>query len=363
MSRHFGQVTKGAFAGALCLIVSFEALIVRWVRDTQKVSPPSEHFVILTEISKFIICGALYLLTSYVTNSFKRQRSRSISSLTPLFPQDESQQQQHPRYDLQTDSTVDTDTDTVSNHSIASSADLPSTWTASSTVWFLIPTFLYAVSNNITYIALGELSPAMFNLLMNLKIPVTGLLAWWLLSEPITRVQWQGLILMFIGSAIACVKWSSSEAPTLVCSWLGLVLMLVYSSCSGSAAVSIDFITRHRFRSESILLQNVKFSFLGICINLVISLLRGTLWSWSLEPIHAWAVMSMVANGLMTAVVIKYAGSLVKTLSSSFATFPSALLGYLLWHQILEWNYFVGATLCTIAVNLYAFDRTKRHEH
>jgi drug/metabolite transporter (DMT)-like permease len=219
------------------------------------------------------------------------------------------------------------------------------------------------VSNNITFIALGELSPAMFNLLMNFKILVTGIEAYWLLSEPISRVQWKGLALMFVGSAVACIAWSSTGPPQLTCSWLGLLLMLVYSFCSGSAAVAIDFITRHRFRQENIFVQNVKFSALGVVANVVISICRGTMWSWNLQPLHMWAVLTMVMNGLMTAAVIKYAGSLVKTFASSFATFPSALVGYLLWNQTLGWNYYVGAVTCTIAVNMYAIDRAKRREH
>ena len=43
--------------------------------------------------------------------------------------------------------------------------------------FFTIPAIIYTISNNITFLALDTLNPSMFNLLTNLKIPVTIILS------------------------------------------------------------------------------------------------------------------------------------------------------------------------------------------
>lgn len=288
---------------------------MRWVRQTEVDHPPSEHIVILTEVIKGVLSFVVWKATAKPKDSVP-------SETTALLEQSQPKE--------------------------------------NSIIWFVVPALLYTVSNNITLIVLGQLTPAMFNLLMNLKIPITGILAWCFLSERITFRQWLALCLMFIGSALACLKFET-EGTHLSFSVIGLILMMIYSSCSASAAVSIDFITRFRFKAENIFLQNVKFCALGLCSNVLVSAGRGNLFDWHhFEWIHMASVGVMALNGLTTALVIKFAGSIVKTYAVSFSAFVSAFFGYIFWHQILMWNFYVGAAICSLAINTYVYDKYRQ---
>jgi solute carrier family 35 (UDP-sugar transporter), member A1/2/3 len=303
------RYTVALLATLLCVVVSSESTLIKWVKLNETIHPPSEHLIILAEIIKGMLCAMIYYTT--------------IPRGTPseLIPLNGNPQ---PR--------------------------LSSTWALA------VPALIYTVSNNITFMALSLLSSSMFSLLVNLKIPFTGISARLFLNTPMTLLGWIALSIMSLGSAVACIKTGSITLIT----WSGLMLMLVYAACSATAAVYMEYITRHVYRNESLLLQNVKFSLWGILFNVIVSTLRGSLFSWHLEDIHMLSVFSMVLNGLVTSMVIKYAGSIVKTYAAAFAALVTAFMAWCIWGQILTWNYYLGAVICCSAIQLYAYDKLKK---
>lgn len=352
----------------LCIIIALESTTVKWVKGRQTVDPPSEQLVIISEISKTVISYVAYLFVEWKA-SYRYNLLINDEEFEAIAPTESSRlvdtstlRGRGVRSSSFGTQNVPVFTDTSSLQSNTISQLRVSTLQrlfSESTVWFLFPALLYTVSNNVTFIALGHLSSAMFALLMNFKIPITGVIAWMTLHKDMTSLQWVSLLIMFFGSLLACLRIENNSIE-LNCSWMGLGLMVVYSLCSASAGVFMEYLTRFRFREENIFIQNVKFGMYGIITNTIIAISRGTMWHWDIQPIHLLSVLSMVVNGFMTAAVLKFCGSIVKTYSASFAAIVAGILAMMIWKVVLQWNFWVGCVLCSIAINLYAYAGASR---
>lgn len=305
-------------AGSLCLMVALESTSIKFVKTRQKQDIPSEQLVLLVEIFKLVASLLFYILSKKESNGERRP--------------------------LVADRTRNSD----------SESDQLERENTSSILWYMFPAALYAVSNNVTFAALSILTPAMFNLLMNLKIPTTALMAWLFVHHRINRLSGLSFILLFLGSALATLKMEDDGSIVLGATAYGIVLMVIYSSCSAGGAVYTEYVIKLRYASENIHLQNIKFCFCSIIANAGIMLYRWKVPFATFEPLHLLGVVALASNGLVTAAVLKYGGSILKTYAASLAMFFSALFGYLIWHTKQSWQFYVGGLICGIAVQLYA---------
>jgi len=286
-------------AGSLSVMIALESTAIKYVEQVQLSHIPSEQLVFIVEVVKLVVSALIYHFNK-----------------TTYLPLEER--------------------------------------VHSGLVWFLLPAGLWAVSNNIVFLALEVMSPAMFNLLMNLKIPLTALFAWAFIQYKVTGYLLLSFVLLFLGSAFASFNFTSLSVSV---SLVGLLGMLVYCSCSASAAVYCEYVTKIRFPDEDLFLQNIKFCFCSALVNAGLILFRWKVPFTQLEWVHLLTVSSLVMNGLLTAAVIKHSGSIVKTYSVSVAMFLSALLTLLVFHKALFWNFYVGGIVCIFAVNLYAWEK------
>lgn len=307
-------------ASILCLMVAAESTSIKYVKMNQKNDIASEQLVFLIEVFKLISSVAIFTLIH-----------------------------------LRKSETIDTERQQLVNDESRSLQILEK---KSSIIWFMFPACLYSVSNNVTFAALSLMSPAMFNLLMNLKIPLTGIMAAMFLGYHITFKMWISFFTLFCGSAIASMKWDESGI-NLNISFYGLLLMTVYASCSAGGAIFMEYVTKTRFGKEDIFLQNIKFCVCSMICNTIVMIIRGNIPFSQLEPLHLLSVTTLGLCGLMTSAVIKYSGSITKTFSTSIAMFFSALFGYVILHQILNRNFYVGATISALSVNLYIYEKYK----
>ena len=313
----------------LSVFLSFEAIVIKYL-NVKNYHVPFEQLVILTDVFKFLVSLGLYFCT------VKRS-------------------ERDPEYF----DASDTFSDTFSEESIASDTQskIQSRWEWGNMYYFLLPAVVYTISNNVTYIALNELSPAMYNLLMNLKIPFTGILAYVFLRYRLTVRFVVSYTLLVASTVLASLK--ISDGVSFNASVLGVLYMLVYASCSSSGAVLMEQITQITFRYESIYIQNVKFAIMNIMCNLVVMLVRFEVPFVNLNWVHLVVICVSGVYGLITAVVIKYGGSILKTYSVTVSVFISALLTYIIWGTVYSWNFYVGTSLCMYSVYLYSQEYNK----
>ncbi len=214
-----------------------------------------------------------------------------------------------------------------------------------------------------TFLALERITPAHFNLLMNLKIPMTAFLAWMFLSYRVNGTMLISFALLTLGACVASLTGDKSIEMEPTIGFMALTLMLIYSACSAGGAISTEYITRREYASENMFMQNVKFCACGFACNLAVvffklgSGIRRFEDYTSIEWLQCVAVGALVANGLMTGIVIKYAGSILKTYAVAVALFLSAFLTWYVFDVTFGPNFYIGACTCFVAILLYAKSR------
>ena len=318
-------------AACLCLMVAVESTTIKFVKTKQGKDIPSEQLVFLVELFKLSVSYAIYVFQQ------KRWRARLSAERTRLLEERVFDNVSESGSHLEEE-------DGLGNSNIA---------------WFFLPACLYAVSNNVTFAALELMSPAMFNLLMNMKIPITALMAWAFIGYKINTRLGISFIALFAGSAVATLKIENGSLD-LEGSLYGLLLMLVYATCSAGGAVYTEYVTKMRFPMESMYLQNIKFCICSAAANVILMMIRGEIPYVRMEALHLASVLALGFNGLMTAAVLKYAGSILKTYSVSVAMFLSAFFTWLLFDKVLSWNFYFGAGICAVSVNLYAWEQMRK---
>lgn len=280
----------------LLLSSSLESIIIHWVSLNQSIKPYTEQLIILSELCKILISIPLFYLTS-----------------------------SHNDYPI----------------------------VLSNIYAFIIPAFIYTISNNIIFLALQILTPNMFTLLSNMKIPITIILATLLLKHNLNRYRVLTVIFIFIGNTIACYNWGNNTVIPL----LGITYMLIYSLCSGSAAVYTEYIMKIKYNNENIFIQNIKFCTMSILCNLVIMIYNGHYNSFPLEPVHLMSVGSMAINGINTSLVIKFSGSIAKTYATSLAVLVTSILSYIIWDVIITFSFIFGSITTFLGINIYVYDK------
>jgi drug/metabolite transporter (DMT)-like permease len=345
-------------ASALCLMVAVESTTIKFVKTRQTHDPPSEQLVLLVELVKLFISAITFKVTFTKEKDNEKGRKQANTYhgrehnnlLDPNGSRQSGFSAREPIAESQdTDEIQQLLVEVLEGESVDKIEEQEST-----VLNFMLPACLYAVSNNVTFAALSLMSPAMFNLLMNLKIPFTCFMAALFLSYKLTPLLTTSVIGLFFGAAIGTLKFTDGKL-TFDVRFYGVILMIIYSLCSAGAAVYTEYITKQKFPKENMFLQNVKFCLCSIGANVILIALRGKIPFVELEPLHCASIFALGANGILTAAVLKFGGSILKTYAVSVAMFLSALFTIALFHEELRWNFYVGATVSAVAVNLYAY--------
>ena len=87
------------------------------------------------------------------------------------------------------------------------------------------------------------MTPAMYSLLINLKIPTTCLLAYVILHYNITKKLIISFIILFLSAVFGTLKLSSIPPYlSLDMSLIGLGLMLIYTTFSSAGSIAIEYV-------------------------------------------------------------------------------------------------------------------------
>lgn len=115
-----------------------------------------------------------------------------------------------------------------------------------------IPSGLYAVQNNLLFIALSYLNAATYQVTYQLKILTTALCAVFMLKKTIEKHQWFSLVMLAIG--VALVTWPSPDEAnkravsqsqaTWLQQMMGFAAVLMSAMTSGFAGVYFEKILK-----------------------------------------------------------------------------------------------------------------------
>jgi drug/metabolite transporter (DMT)-like permease len=112
-----------------------------------------------------------------------------------------------------------------------------------------------------------------------------------------------------------------------------------------------------KFKDENLFLQNIKFSLWSIFFNLLLTISYGHIFHWYIEPIHILGIVFMANYGILTSIVLKNLGSIVKVYSTSLSVFVSILFSYFLWGYQISTYFMLGSILSVSGIYIYIFDK------
>ena len=197
---------------------------------------------------------------------------------------------------------------------------------------YSVPALLYAVYNNLVYINLASFDPGTYNVLMQLRIIMTGVIYQQAFSKRLNRNQWMAIVLIAIG----CMAKESSKLTSTEGiqqnrhAWLLLLIQMLSSVCAG---VYNEVLLKGEDSSPTadsgILvttnLQNAYMYLMSVFWNLLVLTYQGRLGEAVshenlivlCSPIVLSIIAIMSTVGLVTGFFLKHLDSVLKAVASA----------------------------------------------
>ncbi|KAF9538108.1 hypothetical protein EC957_007227 [Mortierella hygrophila] len=254
-----------------------------------------------------------------------------------------------------------------------------------------VPAMLYAIQNNLQYVASHALDPSTFQVTYQLKILTTALFSVILLHRSLPLLKWASLVMLTAGIALVSLEESNhrnghavkpdpidptsalgelldaqkggavaevaplSDRPEFV---VGLMAVLIACVLSGLAGVYFEKILKNTH--ESIWLRNIQLSFFSLPFSLLAVYLKdgegvteqGFFAGYDMLVITAIACQS--AGGLIVAVVVKYADNILKGFATSISIVISAIASVALFGSQIGTVFIFGTVLVLGATYMYS---------
>lgn len=229
----------------------------------------------------------------------------------------------------------------------------------------LIPACLYTLQNNLAYIAVSNLDAASYQVLYQLKILTTALFSVVLLRRHLDLSKWLSLIVLVGGVSLVQVSGlktggAASEADAATGNMtIGLVSVILACCSSGFAGVYFEKVLKGS--EVSVWVRNVELALIGIIVGTVgvwytdSAMVNEHGYFYGYTPI-VWAVIALQAlGGIVVALVVKHADSVLKGFSTAISIVVSCLVSYMFFGEVqLSPVFVMGVSLVIISTLMYS---------
>ncbi|KAG0028516.1 hypothetical protein BGZ82_008402 [Podila clonocystis] len=221
-----------------------------------------------------------------------------------------------------------------------------------------IPAMLYAIQNNLQFVAAHALDPPTFQVTYHLKILTTALFSILLLHRVFMEVSKNNTSQKATVDHIAPLQEDvdiTNVRPGVI---VGLVVTLMACVLSGLAGVYFEKVLKTT--EGSLWLRNIQLSLFSLPFALLAVLLKDGkgVAEQGFFVGYDWVVLSAIAcqsaGGLIAAVVVKYADNILKGFATSISIIISAFVRVYLFHSTIGSVSMVGSALVVVATCLYS---------
>ncbi|XP_062518411.1 probable UDP-sugar transporter protein SLC35A4 [Corticium candelabrum] len=189
-----------------------------------------------------------------------------------------------------------------------------------------VPSILYMLGNNLSYLALEYASPVSVNVLGNLRLLMVAIVYRLILARPISLVRWVAMGGLLIAVIFSQLRNDLKFAVTM----LGLVVILVKSLLSVGTGVYTELVLKHHVSNFHV--QNLQMYGWGVVANLGLFLYNNDkplahVANTFLEGFTSlvWFTVILAAiNGIFIAAVMKHLDNIAKFFCTAIA---NVLLG------------------------------------
>ncbi|XP_021247423.1 CMP-sialic acid transporter isoform X2 [Numida meleagris] len=225
-----------------------------------------------------------------------------------------------------------------------------------------VPSLVYAVQNNMAFVALSNLDAAVYQVTYQLKIPCTALCTVLMLNRTLSKLQWFSVFMLCGG--VILVQWKPAQATKVQVEqnpWLGFGAITIAVICSGFAGVYFEKVLKSS--DTSLWVRNIQMYLSGIVVTLVgvymsdgaQVLEKGFFYGYTC---FVWLVIFLASvGGLYTSVVVKYTDNIMKGFSAAAAIVLSTVASVILFGLQITVTFSLGALLVCISIYLYGLPR------
>jgi solute carrier family 35 (UDP-sugar transporter), member A1/2/3 len=232
----------------------------------------------------------------------------------------------------------------------------------------MVPAALYALQNNLIFVALSNLDAATFQVMYQFKIITTALFSVAMLRKSLSLTQWIALLLLFQGVVLvqtpSCADQAAAAAGLALATphrnvFLGLVVVIAISVSSGFAGVYFERLLKSAAQT-SLFARNLQLSVWGLIFSVVgmlasdgqAILAHGFFQGYTAS---VWAIIVVAAfGGLLIAVVVKYTDNIAKGFATSVSIIVSSVVSAAFLHFELTTVFITGASIVILSVLLYS---------
>jgi UDP-galactose transporter len=223
-----------------------------------------------------------------------------------------------------------------------------------------VPAMLYLVQNNLQYVAVSNLEANTYQVTYQLKILSTGLLSVMFLGKSLSGTKWLALVILTAGVAVVQVSQTQSSAKSNVNLPVGLACTLMATVSSGMASVYFEKMLKDGSPMD-VWQRNFQLAVYSVVIG-CFAMLGTDQGARVLEDgffqgytITTWVNISIQGGGgLLIAMVIKYADSIMKNIATSMSTVVCAVMSLAIFNTPLNAYFILGAVMVNYATYLYS---------
>ncbi|GAB5354466.1 hypothetical protein AAMO2058_000121200 [Amorphochlora amoebiformis] len=238
----------------------------------------------------------------------------------------------------------------------------------SETLKMMVPATLYAIQNNLLFVALSHLDSAVYQITYQIKTITTAMFAVLILRKDITKMQWFAIVLLAIGVAVVQLGVHSKSAHVKVEDSgeelrpqqnpaVGILAILAACFSSGFAGIYFEKVLKQT--KQSVWIRNIQLGMFGFVASAITMLLKdGTeLREYGFFHGYNGVVMTVVglqaSTGLIVAMVVKYTDNIIKAFASALAIIGASLASVFIFSFEADTNFAFGAILVVIATYTY----------
>ncbi|XP_068198174.1 CMP-sialic acid transporter [Antennarius striatus] len=225
-----------------------------------------------------------------------------------------------------------------------------------------VPSLVYAVQNNMAFLALSNLDAAVYQVTYQLKIPCTALCTVLMLNRSLSRLQWFSVFMLCGG--VTLVQWKPAEATKVQIEQnplVGFTAIAVAVLCSGFAGVYFEKVLKSS--DTSLWVRNIQMYLSGIVVTLIgvyvndgdKVLEKGFFFGYT--PWVCFVVFLASVGGLYTSVVVKYTDNIMKGFSAAAAIVLSTVASVILFGLHITIFFASGAILVCVSIYLYGLPK------
>ncbi|XP_072855044.2 CMP-sialic acid transporter [Pogona vitticeps] len=225
-----------------------------------------------------------------------------------------------------------------------------------------VPSLVYAIQNNMAFLALSNLDAAVYQVTYQLKIPCTALCTVLMLNRSLSKLQWFSVFMLCGG--VTLVQWKPAQATKVQMEQsplIGFCAIAVAVLCSGFAGVYFEKVLKSS--DTSLWVRNIQMYLSGIVVTLagvymsdgVQVMEKGFFYGYTH---YVWFVIFLSSvGGLYTSVVVKYTDNIMKGFSAAAAIVLSTVASVVLFGLQITITFSLGALFVCVSIYLYGLPR------